>query len=255
MLWKKYIGYEPLAIFIGSESYWRNNVSRSFIVTESEKFAQVHFVPKLKNRVKTATTAQVSRLYASALPHLKLDDYLLVSDIDTFPIDRDWFHVQEPDMDFHIWNRHVYDNNKRFAMCHLGGSVKIWREIMGIKVLGLTNALETHLQKNRDNWRYDEILATEKITKWSGWPDKVQLIGRSWPNDKSPAPAIYRGDLNDRKFYGSIKKYVEAHVWRPGFQPFSWNNNIRLLKLLCSKEDFDYAKDYRKQYWSMVKPK
>ena len=252
MIWKKIIGYEPLAFFIGSESGWRSDEKRSFILAESEKFAQIHFVSP-ENKMKSSTVAQVSRLYAAALPHLDNDDYIIVSDIDTLPIKRSWFHVQEPDRDFHIWNRHVYDNQKRFAMCHLGGSVKIWREIMGIETLGINRALKAYLDRSRDNWRYDETLATEKILQWHGWPDKVQLIGRKWPDDKRPALSIYRGDGNDNKFPGTIERYVEAHAWRPGYKPFNWNNNLQLLNCLCSEEDVQYAKEYGDQYRRMKK--
>ena len=244
MIWKKIIGYKPIALFVGSEVKWMSTRIGAFIVSESRKFAQVHFI-SLKNKIQTSTIAQVSRLYAAAIPDLNNEDYIIISDVDTFPINRDWFYSNDLEKDFHVWNRNVFDNQQRFAMCHLGAKVKIWRKIMKINILDLTEVLNLSLEISRDNWRYDETLATEMILQWDGWPQDVQLIGKKW--DK-PKPAIYRGGLNDKQFPGTVDNYVEAHVWRPGFQSFSWKNNLKLLKCLCFKQDVEYAINYKKQF-------
>lgn len=250
MIWKHVIGYEPIAIFAGNESSWKKNDKQSFVIGETKKFAKVHFIPPSINKVKPSTIAQVSRLYASSIPWLNEDDYLIISDVDTFPIDADWLNSQDYGIDFHIWNGYVFKNQNRFAMCHLGGSVKVWREMMDIKPVGMTKVLKANLDKYRDGWRYDELLATEKILSWNGWPDRVQFVDDSYESGK-PTPVIYRGDRNENIYPGTISGYVEAHVWRPGFFEHKWENNLAFLSHLCDQSDVEYVEKYREQYLSL----
>jgi hypothetical protein len=240
MLWKKVIGWDSISILVGTKESWMKEPRSRFIVEQSQKFSKVHFLKGVPG-LKSTSVAQICRIYSSAIPGLNPDDYLITADVDMFPLNKKWFDQKNPNKDFCVWNAQVWHNRKRMAICYLGATVKIWREVMGIKSQGLSNAIEKACKGKRVDWRFDENNVTKRITSWSGWKNRVQLIKCC-----APYTRIYREDGPfNRKTIGNA---IDSHVWRPGFNHHNWTSIKNMLQLVCDEQDFQWLMDYRKQY-------
>jgi hypothetical protein len=242
LMWRNLIGYTPITILYETEEVWNANEKTKFILHELRKYSIVEFVESVPG-IKGSTVAQASRLYAASLD-MPAGSYILTSDVDMFPLQRNWFHQQDWSKTFHLFNADAYLPNILFPICYLGGNIEAWREIMEINETGLQNNLLTHLNPPEDNWNYDEILFAKNITRWGGFPDEAMFIMRGWKNGL----AIGRIDREVWHFNGHISGLTDCHSLRPGFIDNNWNRIAILLSRFCSPEDFLYISNYRKQY-------
>jgi hypothetical protein len=241
MLWNKIIGYSPISLFVGNKEHWHSTELNKLIINETEKYARVFYIDQYPG-IESATIAQVSRLYASAIPDLNSDDYLLTSDVDMFPLNKERFHGQDLSKPFHVFNSDAYLPEEKFAMCYLGGKVSAWREIMEIKSLNLDIALTEgfYTKPIEQPWNHDELTFYKQIVKWG--KEKCQLIPRVGGDN------FGRVDRGSWRFHGNLKGYVDSHLVRPGNEDVNWNKILPLLTSMCQKRELDFAINYRTQY-------
>jgi hypothetical protein len=246
LMWRNLIGYIPISILYENEQVWNAEEKSKFVLHELRKFSAVEFVESVPD-IKGSTVAQVSRLYAASLEDVPADSYILTSDVDMFPLQRNWFHQQDKSKRFHLFGADANLPTILFPICYLGGNVETWREIMEINETGLQDNLLHHLNPLEDSWNYDERLFAEKITRWKGFPHECMLIMRGWINGL----AIGRMDRAIWDFNGhvtDITGLIDSHSLRPGFIENNWNRIAFLLSRFCSREDLLYILNYREQY-------
>ena len=242
MLWKNHIGFDTISILIGNQDIWNKRKEGKLIYEETMKYSsKIKFLPVVP-KMKSASTAQVSRIFASAHTEINDDDYLLSADVDMFPLHKKWFNEQDDSKRLHIRNAQHWKNVKRFAICYVGGKAITWREIMNIRQDGIFNEMKRVIKTKDVDWRYDERTLTKNILSWDGWKKDVQLI------NKAPYSGIYRANGNFDGNKRTIVNNVEAHVWRPGYMGANWINVMRLLKTVCTPEEVSAVKIYRREY-------
>jgi len=207
-MWKS-LGYYPVTLVLGDESEWTTNTKTGFVLEQIRKTSAVVPIKRIAG-FKDSTIVQISRIYASA-HEFAADDYILTSDADMLPLDKSWFHQQDPSKQFHIFGADAY-GRRRFPICYLGATAGIWRRIMKIQPTGISAAMRISLNPTRDDWNYDESLITERLLGNQLYPNHCQFIDRGWPDGM----ATRRLDRAAWNWQGQ-HDLVDCHSLRPGY--------------------------------------
>jgi hypothetical protein len=241
LVWRRVAAFEPLLLLVGHEDEWRSHASAQRVLAEAVRYAEVVFVPRVSG-ASDHTLAQVARLCAGALDGVAEDDYLLVSDVDLWPLSVQLDRAADPSYAFHIFNADAYlPNEDRFPMCHLGGRRAVWREVFSLDD-GLPAALARIPWPADGDWHFDERYATARLRAWPRFHQCCQLLAR-------PArPGHGRLDRADWRFDGALDSLTDAHLLRPGFSDENWPRVHALLRALLGDDDFGAATAYRTRY-------
>jgi hypothetical protein len=242
MIWNKIIGYSPISIFIGSEDTW-NQPKNKFIKEETQKYGRIIRIEPVAG-MESSTMAQVSRLYASALADLPESDYLLTGDVDMFPLDKKRYHSQDFSQLFHVFNSDAYEGEEdRYPMCYLGGTVKVWRQIMKIKQLDIREAVEDGIVTNpiEQPWNHDELSFYKHLSQSDIKYQKLPRVHTGYN--------FGRLDRGGWKQLNNLNGMVDAHLLRPGSD--HWGSIFHVIKLLCQKPEIEFANNYYKQYMKL----
>lgn len=207
-MWKS-LGYYPVTLVLGQEPEWAINTKTSFVLEHIRKHSAVVPIRRVVG-IKDSTVVQISRIFASAHEFVD-DDYLLTSDADMLPLDKNWFHQQNPSKQFHIFGADAY-GRRRFPICYLGATAGIWRKLMKTQPIGIDATLRAALNPARDDWNYDESLITEKLLGSYLYPAHCQFIDRGWPEGR----ATRRLDRAAWNWQGQ-RDLVDCHSLRPGY--------------------------------------
>lgn len=164
------MGYTALYLLVGEEKDWKSHPEASFALERFKNMGLIHYVSTIPNR-EIHTVAQVSRLYASAIPSLKKDDYLLTTDADMIPLSKSFFNKEDKSLDFHLFTGNGYDLVSKdhlpvkFPMCYLGASVSSWKEVMGIKEFSVSEHMKRHFAAvpGPARWDHDEMTFATRI--------------------------------------------------------------------------------------------
>lgn len=225
-------GWEPLCLLVGDPQLWNETPRARFALETTVRLgARTAFIPAAQG-FRVATTAQVVRLLASALPSVQDEDYLLTSDVDMLPLDPKFFVGQDMALDFHVFSSDAYaDLTKglfppKFPMCYLGASATVWRDVMGISSRDIAAEVANALNGRTDTWDNDEMYLTSKLynhrifeghverTEHFGYrKGKCDLMIRTWPSSR----AHRRIDREVWGFDGS-GGMIDCHCHRPGFE-------------------------------------
>lgn len=194
---------------------------------------------------KEATYAQCSRLYGACLD-LPEDEVLIVSDIDMAN-----FKIPPHENAITIFGSDLVPN-EQFPMCYATGTVKEWREALGINwynktyqfmLDGLLGGIECeHMRGNY--WGKDQQ------TLWEKTKEVATLIPRARPNTQFASNRVDRDDINWRAYVD--ENLVDAHLWRPGYEENNFLNILELLKLKYPQEDFTWLINYTQQYKALL---
>ena len=240
LIWKEYIGYEPVSIFVGKPK----TAQEVYILSKTIEISKIIIVNEIEN-IKSSTIAQISRLYAAT--EFNDADYLLVSDVDMFPLNKDRFNCQDYNFRFHIWNPYLTvdeiindkNNSLYYPICYLGGQVSVWKEIMSIKEKDINSTIKNNIIKENDKWNYDEYLVSKNIKHWKGFPKELQTFNKI---DNC------RLDRSDWRLYKDISYYIDAHSVRPGYDINNWVKLMDMFVRLCSKQHIDWINNYMDGY-------
>lgn len=234
--WRR-IGYESIVLMVGDFTPSMHVVARMLEQTHV-RMERIYALPGYR----TSTLAQVGRVYGWAAA--QADDYVIVGDVDLWPLRREWFEKHEaPQGKLAI----LYANNPdHFPMCYIAGHGGTWREVLRLgdstaTVQELAHAhLLAHLSPTTfaaDAWQHDEAWLTARIRQWPGYPERCVLCKRA----EVPGVGILTDRL-DRAGWGPRQaQHLDAHLLRPGFK--HWATLRGLLADLPA-----WAEDYVRAY-------
>lgn len=266
LLWKELVNYDPIVLLTGTPKEWLDIPKRKLALEKTKQFGgDVYFLGNIQN-VRSSTLAQVSRLYAGGLV-LADDVYVLTSDVDMWPLQKNYFYQQDFQKKLHLYYANAYAPKIKYPICYMGAYVKVWREIMGLgnPYLGddtlyfqkktqytimnslLTDCITKNLPSTAsawENWLFDEELFGKVLQKWPGFPTQCQMIHRNG------GPPEGRVDRAGWQFDSLLPTHIDAHLVRPGYSGDNWVKIDKLLKALLDEVNYQKAIEYRGQFIS-----
>jgi hypothetical protein len=240
-LWRDLIGYKPLFILFKDEDEWTRSPDTAFILkTLKDDGHEVIFINPVAG-YRTSTVMQLSRVLAAAIPSVADDDYLLTSDADMLPLNRSYFHQQDPNYRFHIFSADAYadiahgQHSPKYPMCYLGTEARYWKEIMGIKTQDIDVEAGRALQGRLDTWHNDEEYLVSCLWRHPFHAGRIEktkdhyaigsceLFMRGWDASGIAFKRLDRAAWS----YENNQDAVDAHFFRPGY-----TERACLLKLI-----------------------
>ena len=255
-IWQNHMGYKPISILIGNRKEWEQHKLRNFVLQRTLETSNIAtFIDHQKIGFKSSTITQVSRLAIAAHPQLKDDDYILTSDVDMLPFNKQWFNSQNMDKKFHLFGANAYlgyigpsepgKNPVKFPMCYLGGNKRNWLKIMRITTNNVQSATEEIIQGQKDWWCLDENLFSNRIKQWEHYNHKeCQFIDRNWSGGR----ASNRID-RDSWAPNMPNPVYDCHCPRPG--PQKWHQIHTVIHRFFPKDT--WFNDYHKQFMRLMK--
>lgn len=259
LMWREVIGWDPILLLVEDEEAWsRTAFDRVMLEYLRQINADFRFIGKIEG-YETAQQAQSSRQHVAALD-LPEDDILMTADIDMFPLSKLWFHQHDATKwDFTLFYSNAYGNMNPpvsppyHCTSYMAGTVKVWREIMGLKVTGevasqLQSNFDKHLGRACDSWtawNCDEVFFGSRIKAWDGYPDRCQMIPRyGGPPDDRVDRSNWPTTLS--KTYLSSK--VDAHCIRPPALAPNWKPLRELLSYYLDGKDMEFIDSFVSRY-------
>ncbi len=195
--WNK-LGIKPTLAFIGSTD-----------VEIDKSVGDVFYFEPIKN-IKTSFQAQTIRLL---LPALFPNEVCLISDIDMFPLQKEYFQdsIKNIQDDFFVVYRNkAYDNElKKYPMCYVAAKGSTYKEVFKInKVSDFKNTIKKW-KKLKLGWNTDELVLYKTLQDWKHFDKKCILLNHIANNRIDRVCWGY--DINDLK----KNKYIDAHFPRP----------------------------------------
>ena len=244
-LWKERIGMDVILLLSGDPQEWL----RRPVFNELDE-DECYFVGEIEG-FDAGTVAQSARQHVAAMEWLKEDDYIISSDSDLWPIKKDFYWgFDESPMTFWYANAYLYENH---CTCHMGATVKTWRDVMGLKAGSLSAQLkDTFARKLAPKqeglnpgdagwqaWNFDEWNTSEVLRQQEWYPDQCKMIERVGqpPNDR-----IDRSNWRDLK-----PDDVDAHLLRPSHDDENWPL-VRKLWAELMPDHVEWADAYRERY-------
>lgn len=238
-LWRDVAVHEPLVLLVGDEAAWCGGARTALVLDRVREVAEVAFVPRVPG-VADHTVAQVARLLAAALPG-DGGDYLLVGDVDMWPLDRAHFAPRDPAYAFHALHADAYGRGaERLPMCYLGATRAAWRDLLELGALSLPEALARIPWPPDGDWHFDERYVSARL---------LALPQERWLRVARPTgPDHGRIDRADWRLPASLDGFVDAHLPRPAHEEPHWSQVAPLLARLLSGEALRWALDYREAF-------
>lgn len=201
-----------------------------------------------KNKYKTETLAQVSRLYISS-NHGFEEDYFMTSDIDLLPLSDYW----QPDFNaVTSWGRDLTDYH--YPMAYVGMRQSNWNEVMvtpwssevDLNVY-INRDLDYYVPKQKNVWTTDQQILTERLLEYG--KEKITHIDRGIdPKTHYPIGRVDRSSwsLNHRQF-------IDAHLPHDILtNDKSFHNVMQLLHTVWPKEDWKWFIQYTKEFKKLL---
>ena len=239
ILWRSLIGYHPVALLVGDAAGWSEGPCGVAARECRSVGCEVRFVQPAEGH-RTSTVAQMCRMFAAALPYEE-DRYLLTSDVDMWPLRREFFTAVPWESSAHLY----YTPAPQYPICYIGASVKSWREIVGIEELNISKQVQRCLDEglgvDDDSWQawiFDEVWLGPRIQAWSGFPQATLASRHGGP----PVDRI------DRSCWRAWKpEDSDAHMLRPGYTEENWSR-VRELFIQLMPDLEDWVDDYRSAF-------
>lgn len=249
-VWRHRIGFEPIVTLVGYEEEWLAKRTSKLVLDELEKQDIDPTFVSTPEGYRSANVAQAARMYAAFHPtfhpHLSDGDVTITTDIDMWPIDRDWFcrHLPNPG----IVTSYYGNFPSRFPMCYVAADVATWREMHGYqRGCSIADTVRMHMLKYLrpttaapDAWQHDEEYLTARIHALGA--HRINMVRRP---DGDPFP-----DRIDRVVWPhelELGGKKDAHLLRPGYEPTHWPRLRALFKKLCP-DLVGWADEYTDRY-------
>ena len=254
LLWKNYIGYEPVLIYCQTAD---NQVSKLAYSAAKEVGCQIIDLPMFKDpSIASAHLVQIARVFIS--PFFNDDDYLLTGDIDMWPLSKEWFNKQDPTQAIHLFFSNAY-NHEKYPICYIGTVAKIWQDIMQLDKsktytpVELVDTIETLIKaclgenpNGNDLWNFDEYIFGTRLKHYSGYPGVCQMFPRLGSRHGFVSGRVDRGRWI---FSGPEEGLIDAHCLRPLWTDENWARLRPLLEMVMTNEDLSYVDNY----YSLIK--
>lgn len=247
-------GYRPILLLVGEEAEWKADPRRWLAVERAREIgAQTVFIGSYPG-YRTATIAQVARLFAAALPDVAPADYLITSDVDMWTLGAWVDEVRDEARPVHLYCANAWpymEQEVRFPICYVGANASAWCSFMNING-GLREALAAVLAENASDcgvdvsikvaWYFDERLVGRRLAAWSRFAERQEI-----PRD---IQAFGQLRLDRSQWYAveSIAGFADAHLPRPGFIDENWHRIRPLLALSLSFDHLAWVDGYRDEW-------
>ncbi len=164
--WKKLTGITPTLILVADK-----NTPVDTTVGDVVRFEPIA-------GINHGFQAQIIRLLAPALFE---NDGCLISDIDMFPLCKDFFVKQVaslPEDSFVVYRDKAHPTSlKRFPMCYSAAQGKTFKEVFQIPTRESIPAIIQKWHTLGLGWNTDEILLYQYITSWKHYKKRCVLLG------------------------------------------------------------------------------
>lgn len=163
--------------------------------------------------------------YAQHIRHLVPayfeEDGCLISDIDMFPLSKDYFieSVKNVSEDAYVVYRDKAYTYERFPMCYSAAKGKVFKEMFKLKSLDhIPNIIEAWYKMNL-GWNSDERLLYHYVTHWSGYATHCIKLGGTvekrvdrskWQYDPVKVNAGYYIDSHSLRPYLNYKSSIDT---------------------------------------------
>jgi len=249
------MGYLPVSLLYGFPELWSSDESTRFTLRHIQETSQVFYVRPVE-RFLPSDTMRSARIFAASLDFFKDDDYILVSDTDMLPLNRDYFGRQDLGMAVHLFNgdhygRHMRTAPTRFPLCYVGAAAKVWNLFLGVQSHDIDAELKKFLTAlpGTDRSSYDEIYFSRLLAHSPIFKGPLERTGEFYFNKGEcqiitrafDEKAGYMGRINRSYVFGGRKDLIDCHAPRPGYLA-----HVALLQLLMTyfPGDSDYWKGY-----------
>lgn len=253
-----HFGFKPLLLAIGDPEEWKEHKRGNLMLWQCREraMAEVVFVPEIEG-MRRSTVAQMSRIYASAFVD-NPDDFLLTSDIDMWPLDKDWYQPRDPDK-IHLHGANLMKHVNQYPISYIGMKVKHWRSVMNLRqemtapeaaVQLLKSDYQSVMGASDDGmkaWCCDEKLFSTRLHQFAQ-PDLHLRIDRVGSRHGFVGGRVDRGNWVPP---APREKLVDAHLLRPGYDAH-WENLKKLLSTILAPEDVGWADRIRDMFKEMA---
>jgi hypothetical protein len=250
LMWREVGGYHPLVLSLGP-------LPRIVIERTTEIIRNTDIVEVVKpDCCGMQAATQLVRLLAYLAPGVEPDDWLLMGDVDAWPLLAEPF--QRPLKEAHL----MYDASTQldipgkttpaYPMGYIAARASLWSTWMRVTATTLREGLEmlflTEPVLTAGGVNADEALITSRIKAWHGHPDRCELVPRSgFP---------CRGRIDRAAWPANVRKYIhndsappiDAHLLRPGWTDENWPRIRPLLELYLSPKWLAWCDDYRAEW-------
>lgn len=253
MVWTSRTTFRPVVLLTQTREHWREDAPSRVVLDMLERLdIRKHYVGVVKDCYLTSTQAQTARHYAAALKSFEPSDYLMTTDVDGLPVDRDWHSNVDWSKACHMRNAGAWQW-RWFTTFGFGATVAAWREFMGY---GPSGEIAPLMEKDFDldltpeadtllSWYYDEFCWNAKLKASRLYPGECQFIERYTPSDR-----IDRGRWPES--FGNLNGIVDAHVPRPSYDGAGWAKIRSLLSVLVSGNCLEAIDQYHKRFMEAV---
>lgn len=245
--WNK-LGYRSIIMLTDGERNWRSHQSK--VLNELENTdCLINFVNGLPG-YKDWTTVNIIRLYAGCLS-LPDDDYIIIGDADLWVLKPSYILNKDNSKLVNLWFSNAFKGKPelQFPMCHVGATVKVWREIMNVNTnTDISDACKKHLDKDLGVGKDNDVFFNEKYfgTKLKLWNENYKSVCQLIPRNLS-GPAFPRDRLDRSKWkLERVNECIDAHLPRDPI--IRWNMISPLLKIVLNQEDLEWARAYRAKF-------
>jgi len=249
--WKK-LGYQPYVVLVDDSDISPDMLNLVLKSTNQAGGHINHF--KHINGYRTCNVAQISRLYASADPLFKDDDYLMTDDVDKLPISSAWFNQQDLNKDIHIFDPDEL-NYTRLKIGNIGMKAKVWKEVIGIGEgslkENLNDCLAEMLSKEStwdQGWNLDEYILTKKVFESSYYPDKCQMCVRGANQYGLRNGRIDRTAWKQTFYQYVSSRIIDVHLHRKPYEEEIWRDTKTIMSLVFSREEVDFFEEYKRKF-------
>ena len=208
---------------------------------------------------RTCNLAQICRLFVSADPYFSEDDYILLSDMDEFPLSYQWFNFIDQTKSINAFDPDEL-NYKRLKMGYIGMQKKVWKEVIGIEESDLNDAfsagLRAHLHQNSDwntGWNMDEYILTNSVFNSRFYPNDCQMIVRG------PGRFGTRKGRIDRTFWKqTIREYlytnsaIDTHLTRNPYGDEAWEDIKTIIRFKLGTKEEEKFDEYRTKFVELL---
>ncbi len=227
--WEQCIGYRPIALLYGDAEKWTRDAKTALILDAITGHAEIVFVKSVPG-YRVSTIMQMVRLYPAALDWLRPHDYLLTTDVDMVPLNREYFGSQDFSKRFHLFGADAYadlaagEEPTRFPLCYLGARTEDWKRVIGIESGDIDRELARGLGGRPDRWTLDEEFFAERLTSHPLYKGALEREGGHY--SKGETQLLLRGwtcgralRRVDRVLWGwnGERDLIDCHAWRPGY--------------------------------------
>ncbi len=277
LIWRKFVGYEPIVHLVFPQSTQLTDFVEIKLKELNIKTYDVNF---LQNDYGTGVLASACRIYSCLIQDLDDSDYILISDIDMWPLDRDWFHLQDWNKPMHFWGADSYPYAvwNMLPSCYNGATKQWWKNFLNVMdCYSVENGIQKHIEhftmchnaKFGKFWGYEEMLLAHLLLQIPNHRSSFQFIDREpgqffhpdrlhrdhWTSkllEDSTDPCIAALRHTLKPFDGTIKGFKDAHLLRPGYTEENWPDLHKILTQLLSEEDLRWVEEYVKDFRSLL---